>query len=123
MQEILKTKATILYKAFNQSLLSYTVWVNIFVTILYPSKLKEFADISFRFDENGRKCSKRVENTVGKRRNCLIVTSNFSYSQSDFKRLVLQTCKNKGLFGKRVKDACKPFSQYMVQFDIYRNVL
>ena len=31
-----------------------------------PSKLKEFADDSFRFDENGGKFSKRVENTVGK---------------------------------------------------------
>ena len=30
------------------------------------SKLKEFADDNFKFDENGRKLSKRVENTVGK---------------------------------------------------------
>ena len=30
------------------------------------SKLKEFADDSFIFDENGRKLSKQVENTVGK---------------------------------------------------------
>ena len=29
-------------------------------------KLKEFADDNFNFDENGRKFSKRVENTVGK---------------------------------------------------------
>ena len=29
-------------------------------------KLKEFADDNFKFDENGRKFSKRVENTVGK---------------------------------------------------------
>ena len=34
--------------------------------ILDPSKLKEFADDNFKFDENGRKLSKRVENTVGK---------------------------------------------------------
>ena len=27
---------------------------------------KEFADDNFKFDENGRKYSKRVENTVGK---------------------------------------------------------
>ena len=27
---------------------------------------KEFADDNFKFDENGRKLSKRVENTVGK---------------------------------------------------------
>ena len=35
--------------------------------ILDSSKLKEFADDGFRFDENVRKSSKRVENTVGKR--------------------------------------------------------
>ena len=30
------------------------------------SKHKEFADDNFKFNENGRKFSKRVENTVGK---------------------------------------------------------
>ena len=30
------------------------------------SKLKELADNNFKFDENGRKFSKQVENTVGK---------------------------------------------------------
>ena len=30
------------------------------------SKLKEFADHNFKFDENGSKLSKWVENTVGK---------------------------------------------------------
>ena len=30
------------------------------------SKLKEFADNNSKFDENGRKFSKRVGNTVGK---------------------------------------------------------
>ena len=30
------------------------------------SKLKEFADDNFQFDENGRKLSKQVENTAGK---------------------------------------------------------
>ena len=34
--------------------------------ILDSSKLKEFADDNFKFDENGRNLSKRVENTVGK---------------------------------------------------------
>ena len=34
--------------------------------ILDSSKLKEFADDNFKFDENGRKLSKWVENTVGK---------------------------------------------------------
>ena len=34
------------------------------------SKLKNFAGDNFKFQESGRKFSKRVENTVGKRRNC-----------------------------------------------------
>ena len=34
--------------------------------ILDSSKLKEFADDNSKFDENGRKLCKRVENTVGK---------------------------------------------------------
>ena len=34
--------------------------------ILDSSKLKEFADDYFIFDENGRKLSKRVENAEGK---------------------------------------------------------
>ena len=34
--------------------------------ILDSSKLKEFADDNFKFDENGGKISKWVENTVGK---------------------------------------------------------
>ena len=34
--------------------------------ILEPSKLKEFADVNSKFNENGKKLSKRVENTVGK---------------------------------------------------------
>ena len=34
--------------------------------IVDASKLKKFADNNFKFDENGRKFSKRIENTVGK---------------------------------------------------------
>ena len=35
--------------------------------ILDPSKLKEFSDENSKFDEKGKKLSKRVGNTVGKR--------------------------------------------------------
>ena len=35
--------------------------------ILDSSRLKEFADNNFKYDENGRKFSKMAENTVGKR--------------------------------------------------------
>ena len=34
--------------------------------MLDPSKLKEFAENNSKFDENGKKLPKRVENTVGK---------------------------------------------------------
>ena len=34
--------------------------------MLDSSKLKEFADDNFKLDENDRKLSERVENTVGK---------------------------------------------------------
>ena len=34
--------------------------------ILDSSKLKEFADDNFKFEENGRKSSKQVENNVRK---------------------------------------------------------
>ena len=37
-----------------------------FLNPLDSSKLKEFADDNFKFDENGSKLSKWVENTVGK---------------------------------------------------------
>ena len=38
--------------------------------ILDSPKVKEFAADNFEFDDNGGKISQRVENTVGKRRNC-----------------------------------------------------
>ena len=60
--------------------------------------MKEFPEDNSKFDENGRKFSKQVENTVGKGE--LLVTSNFSFSHSVFKSLELQTRINQGLFGK-----------------------
>ena len=95
---------------------------NIFVNylpndkILDSSKMKHFAD-NFRFDENGGKISKRVENTVGIEK--LLVLSNFSFSHGVFERLVLQTCKNQGLFGKgltlyQTTNFCvRPHSKYL----------
>ena len=66
--------------------------------ILNSSKLEDFADDNFKFDENGWKFSERIENTGEKKK--LLVTSNFFFSHSVFKRLVLQTRKNQALFGK-----------------------
>ena len=52
---------------------------------LDSSKLKEFADDNFKFDENGGKFSEWLENTVGKGE--LLVMSNFSSSHC-----FLKTC-------------------------------
>ena len=60
------------------------------------SKLKEFADDNFKFDENGK--WKKVLPSGEKEK--LFRTSNFSLYHSVFRRLVLQTRKNKALFGK-----------------------
>ena len=63
--------------------------------ILDSSKLTDFADDNFKFDKNGRKFSKWVENTVGKGE--IARFEHFSFSYGVFKTLVLQT---QGLFGK-----------------------
>ena len=49
--------------------------------------------------------SERGENTEGKVK--LLVTSNFSFSHSVFKRFVLQKRKKKGFFGKGLKGRYK----------------
>ena len=61
-------------------------------TALDSSKLKEFADDSFKLNENGRNSSKWAENTEGKEK--LFVRSNFSFSYSVFKSVALQTYKS-----------------------------
>ena len=68
--------------------------------ILHFSKLKKFVNSS-NFDE---KCRKVIQ--IGRKRwkNVkLLITSNFSFSQSVFKRLVLQTPKKQGLIGKLLR--------------------
>ena len=52
-----------------------------------------------KFDENSRTFSEWVENTVGKKEK-LLVTSNFSFSHSVFKRFVLQVVKPRACLGK-----------------------
>ena len=69
---------------------------------LGSSKLKDFADDNFRFVENGKKAPLTGGKTLGEKEKVL-VTSNFSFCHSVFKRLVLQTRKNQGLFGKGLK--------------------
>ena len=55
-------------------------------------QLKEFADDNFKFEENGRKLSKWVENTVGKGE--IARTEQF---------LLFPQCFQKGLFPRGVK--------------------
>ena len=59
----------------------------------------EFADDNFCFHVHGRKQVEMGRKTLWEKEK-LIVTSNFSFSQSVYKRLVLQTHKKQGLFGK-----------------------
>ena len=68
---------------------------------LVQFKILLCADNNFRFDEYGRKFSKQIENTAGKAE--IARNEQFSFSHSVFKRLVLQTCKNQGLFGKGLR--------------------
>ena len=60
--------------------------------------MRDFTDDNFEIYENSRKLSYRVENTVEKGE--IARSSNFSFPRSIFKRLVLHTRKNQGLFGK-----------------------
>ena len=59
--------------------------------------MKEFADDSFKFNENGTKFFKQLENTMGKGELAFIVQFLLFPVIS---RVVLQTSKNQGLFGK-----------------------
>ena len=68
--------------------------------IVDQSKLKDFADDNFEFLKLAS--LQRVENTVG--RGEMLVMSNFSFSYSVCKRLVLQTRKKNGLFGKELRE-------------------
>ena len=63
-------------------------------TTNFRQKMKEFADDNLKFDENGRKFYKRVENTVGK-------GEIARYEQFLlFPQCFQKTSKNQGLFGK-----------------------
>ena len=63
------------------------------------SNLWEFAEYNFKFEWNDRKFSQTGRKHCAKKEK-LLITSNFSFSNSVFERLVLQTGKNQGLFGK-----------------------
>ena len=53
----------------------------------------------------------------------LLVTSNFDFSHSVFKRLVLQTRENQGMFGKGLKRLLRSDNYVVLHFRlILRNV-
>ena len=79
-------------------------------TFLDSSKLKEFADNNFEFYKTGRKLPKCVENTVGKGE--IAYYEQFLLFPQCFKRPVLQTRKNKGLFGKELNPFSRPVLIY-----------
>ena len=64
-------------------------------------RIDKFADDNLKFDENDRKLSKQVENTVGKGEIHERAISHFP--TAFLKRRVLQTCKTQDLFGKGLK--------------------
>ena len=74
--------------------------------ILDSSKLKEFADDNFKFDENDRKVSRWLENTVGKGE-IAHYEQFLLFPQCFQKTNVLQTRKNQGLFGKGLSITCQ----------------
>ena len=83
-------------------------------TNLDSSKLRKFADDSFKFGENGRKFSKWVENTVGKGE--IAHYEQFRLFSQSFKRLVLQTHKKtRACLGKGYAFTCNVFYPYMSQ--------
>ena len=69
--------------------------------ILDWSILKEFANFMKMAE-----CFPNGQNTLWEKEK-LLVTSNFSFSHSVFKRHVLQTCENKGLFAKGLRNPGK----------------
>ena len=70
-----------------------TVWLTISKITNLRLFQSEFADGHFKFDENGRNFSNRVQKIVGK-------GEIAHYEQSFQKTYMLQTRKNKGLFEK-----------------------
>ena len=81
--------------------------------------MKEFADDNLKFDENGRKVSKRVENTVGKEE--IAHNEQFSFFHSVLKKLVVKVGENPGLVWERVKTST--IEQYTFHFEKTPNSL
>ena len=74
--------------------------------ILDSSKLKEFAKDNSKFDENGGKFCKGIENTVGKGK--IARHKQFLLFPQCFQKISTADTYKKGLFGKGLNDNVKP---------------
>ena len=79
--------------------------------MLDSSKLKEFADDNFKFDKNGIKLFKRVENTVGKGE-IARYEQFLLFSHNVFKRLVYQGASKGIIVWEWVKYLSCPFNPF-----------
>ena len=79
--------------------------------LIDSSKLKEFADDNFKFEEKWHKVSKRIENTVGKKRNCSL------HGISPFPTLF-----SKDLFGKGLSYKISEELTHLLQFIYHVNL-
>ena len=69
---------------------------------MQPTRLKEFADINLKFDENWGKFSHRVKNSAGKGE--IARYEQFLLFLQCFQKIfVLQRLQNQGLFGKGLR--------------------
>ena len=84
--------------------------------ILDSSKLKEFADNNFKFDENGRKLSKQVENTAGE-------GEIAGYEQFLLPRCFQKACFPAASKGVIVWEWVKSFSQSTTTFPHFLSVV
>ena len=76
-----------------------------------------FSDDNFEFYENGVKFSEWTENDVGKGE--IACHEQFLLFLTVFKRLVLQTHKDKGLFGKGLRALHTVYIPYIYAHTIY----
>ena len=65
-------------------------------------KLKKFADDNFKFQLKMAENSPDMQKTLWEKEK-LLVMSNFAFSRSVFKRLILQTGKKPGVVWERLK--------------------
>ena len=89
------------FKGFNIDILSIFVWPFPKRQILDCTKLKEFADDNFKFDEKCRKFTKWVENTAGKGE--IVRYEQFLLFQQCFQKTLLADTLKPGLVWERVK--------------------